>query len=166
MFPISLLIVPISGFLQFSKAAKWTRITWEIFIIWISMLSSIPSTSSGSWTKALQVMLLCLHFGSPCYGCTIFTNNKEKSDLLWADGSRLIIFILFLSLLGKPEHFKVKTDWSDTSIVWNHNSKSLLRPFSTWIFTGYPMSTKEAHMDPTFVVQSPPRPEMTLTVDL
>ena len=44
--------------------------------------------------------------------------------------------------------------------------ESLLIPFSIWVITGTPKSTKQVHRAPTFVAQSPPPLEMECTVDL
>ena len=87
MFLLSLLSVTISGFLPLYKAAKWARISWRVLSIWVLILASIASKYSGSWTQALQVVQLCLHFGSDWSERTIIMNDKNDlitSGLLWA----------------------------------------------------------------------------------
>ena len=150
MHPLTFLSVPIYGFIPFSKAAKWDRRILVVFSIWLSMLAPIPSTSSGIWTQALKFMRLCLHFGSDWYGWTVITNNKKIPDHLWDAVNGSITLLCFPSSSWINKYFKVKKAWSDTSMVWPQKSKSLLIPFSTWVSTRSPMSTKRDHRAPTF----------------
>ena len=120
MSPLYFLNVTIYGFLLFSKSAKCTRRSRRVFSLWILMLASISSTSSGSWTQALQVIRLCLHFWSIWYGWTITINdttNLIASSLLWAG---FLCWFFFPSPSLRAKHFKAKTDWSDT--------KKLIKP--------------------------------------
>ena len=84
--PLYFLIVSISRFLLFSKSAKWNNRSWRVFRIWVSILEYIPSASSRSLIQDLQVIWLCLHFGSAWYGWNVIINNKNNmiaSGLLW-----------------------------------------------------------------------------------
>ena len=69
---------------------------------------SIPPTSSGILTQALQVMQLCLHIGSDWYGWTIIMNYKNWHDCLWVAVSRYLMFIFFPYSSWRPAYFKVK----------------------------------------------------------
>ena len=166
MPPLSFLSVPIYSVLSFSKSAKWTRISWVVLSIWVSILASIPSTSNGSWINSLQVIRLCLHFVSVWYGWNVIVNDKKRPDCLWPTVRRSLILVFLPYSSRRPKYFKVKTAWSYTSMVWHRKSKSLLSPFSTWVLTGAPISTKRAHRAPTFVVQSPHPLEIDRTVEI
>ena len=90
MYPLSFLSFPISGFILFPKAANSNKRIWGVLIIWVSILSYIPSTSSGSWEKALQVIWMCLQFVSAWSGWNLITKDKNyltASGLLWVGHS-------------------------------------------------------------------------------
>ena len=93
--PLYILSVPISRFLQLSKSTIWTRRIWRVFIIWVSMLTSIPSTSNGSCTQALQVMRLRFQFGSSYFGWTFIMKDKKWPDWLWAAVSDSLMLKFF-----------------------------------------------------------------------
>ena len=63
-------------FLPFFKAVKWTKISWGVSRISFSIILSVQFSYNGSWTQALQVMWLCLNFGSAWYGWTVITKEK------------------------------------------------------------------------------------------
>ena len=91
---------------------------------------------------------------------------QKRPDLLWSVVRGSLTLVLFTYLSWRPESFKIKTAWSDTSMVWTRKPKSLLHPFSAWFLTGDTISTKRAQKAPTFMDQSHPPLEMTYTVYL
>ena len=102
------------------------------------MLLSIQYTFNGSWIQALQVMRLWLQFGSACFGWTIIMKYTKRPDLLWATVKGSLTLVYFPSLSWRTKSFKIKTAWSDISMVWPVKSKSLLSPFFSLGFTqGY-----------------------------
>ena len=166
MSPLYLLSVPISGILLFSKSSKRTRIIWGFFIIWVSMMASIPYTSIGGFTHVLRFIWMCLQFTSAWYGWTVIVNGEKLPGCLYFAVSGLFMLIFFPSSSWRTEYFKVKTAFSDTSMVWPRKPKSLLSPFFTWVLTGSPMQIKRSHRDQNFVAQSPHPLEMDCTVEL
>ena len=99
------------------------------FSIWVLMWASIPSPYSRSWTQVLKVIQPCLQFGSAWSGWTVIMKDTKRPDCLWADVRGLLVFIFLPSSSWTPESFKVKTAWSDVSMVWPQKSKRLLSPF-------------------------------------
>ena len=120
--PFYFLNVPISGFLPFSKAAKWSSRSWWGFQH-LGINDSIYSS---------------LQFGSAWSGWTAIMKYKKRPDCLWVAVIGSLVFITFPSSSWRTESFKVKTACSDVSMVWPRKSKSLRSLFSTWVFTGLP----------------------------
>ena len=164
--PIFFLSVPVSRFLPFSKFSKQNRIILGVFSIWVSILEYIPLTYSGSWTKSLKVIWLCFHFGSAWSGWTVIMSKKPQPDCLWDAVSRYLKLIFFPLSSKRPESFKVKVYWLETSMVWTWTLKSLFSPFSTWVFTRDPMSKKWSQSAQTVVVQYPPPLEISCIIEL
>ena len=81
------------------------------------MLASIPYVSSGSWRQALQVIQLCLIFGSAYSGITDIIKDIKQPDFLWDVVSGSLILVLFTSSYWRTVYAKTKTDWSDTSTL-------------------------------------------------
>ena len=164
MSPLSFLSVPISGFIPLSKASKWTirlffqhvSINSGIYPIYIQWdLNTVPTSHATVIAVWISLVWVDHHH-----------ERKKRPELLWVAARGLLIFVFFTSSSQISESFKIKTAWSDTSMVWNLKSKSLLSPFSTWVLTGAPISTKRAHMGPTFLAQYLPPLKMAYTVEL
>ena len=96
--------------------------------------------------------------------------HHERQKMTWPPLAycEQVSYIVFLGFYSswRPKSFRIKAAWSNISMVYPQKSKILLRPFSTCVLTGAPISTKRAHRDPTFVVQSTSPLEMACTVDL
>ena len=132
MSTLSFFSVTTSAFLPLSKATNWNRIIWRVSSIWVSILSSNPYKSSGSWTQALQVMQLWLNFVSAWSGRTVIVNGKNDlitSGLLWE------CHLCWFSLLLCHE---VQTAWSDISMVFPRKLNRSPSPFSPRFSPGIP----------------------------
>ena len=66
------------------------------------------------------------------------SGKKKRSGLLWDALSGFLTLDFFHSSSWIPESFKIRTDWSDTSMVCPCKSNILLRPSSIWVWPGLP----------------------------
>ena len=149
--PISLLRLPFSSFIPFSKADKWTKGVWRVLSILLSLIDSKPFAYSRGCMKDPKDMHMYLRFGSDWLGWNLITNENKWTSPYEILRVAYLLWSLLIHHHDETTSVITNTDWLDTSIFFPWKSNILSRPFYTWVFTGYPMSKKWEHRDPYFV---------------
>ena len=93
--PISLLRLPFSSFIPFSKADKWTKGVWRVLSILLSLIDSKPFAYSRGCMKEPKDMHMYLRFGSDWLGWNLITCENKRNSPLWdsESGLPIVVFI-------------------------------------------------------------------------